>query len=596
MKRAFRANRGGDTTIARKRKGSSLSVKRLAGTVLVILVAVFSADAQVLDNALKSKLGTTAPMRVIVTFDHAPTLADRTLISSLSSRSDFLRALPMALLETNGINLQRLLGAPGIKSIYLDRQLEFYLHESVKLIGADRAASELGADGKGVGIAIIDSGIDATHQDLPFGTKVVQNVKLAGLSAEDSPTGTGIVQVIEGLPNSDSSSGHGTHCAGIAAGNGTASGGHYRGVAPGAHLVGIGTGDTLFVFYALEGFDYAIANRTKYNIKVISNSWGSTMDPGEPFDPNNPINVASKTAHDLGMTVVFASGNSGPGTDTLNRYSIAPWVIGVANGYKDGKTLSNSSSRGRYQDDFYHPTITGPGTDIISTRANNTILPPLGATQDVNLNPEWIPYYTHMSGTSMACPHVAGVAALLYQVRADITPDLVKRILVNTATPMPDYKEYAVGAGMVNAYAAVQQAKAIRNVKSYKDPRTGKTIDVYVVEQAFSGTVGPAVAQYNDVVALMVHDFAVDPNAVFLDVKLFWNEWLNDLDLYLQRDENGAYVDVANSQDIQALSMAAREGVAIDYPGGGGWRAQVRGWTNAPQAYSVTVQQYFPIR
>jgi hypothetical protein len=161
---------------------------------------------------------------------------------------------------------------------------------------------------------------------------------------------------------------------------------------------------------------------------------------------------------------------------------------------------------------------------------------------------------------------------------------------------MPNYKEYAAGAGMVNAYAAVQQARAIKNVKSYRDPRTGKTIDVYVVETAFTGTVGPAVAQYNDVTALQIHDFAVDPSAIFLDVKLFWNEWLNDLDLYLQRDVNGTYVEVAGSQDIQALSMAAREGVAVDFPAGGNWRTEVRGWTNAPQAYSVTVQQYFPIR
>ena len=498
----------------------------------------------------------------------------------------------MALLETNAAGVSRLLGTPGLKSLYLNQRLEYYLHESVALIGADRARTQLGVDGKGIGIAIIDSGIDATHPDLKYGTKVVQNVKIAGVSAEDSPTGSSIVQVVENLPNSDSSSGHGTHCAGIAAGSGAASGGHYGGVAQGAHLVGIGTGDTLFIFYALEGFDYAISNRAKYNIRVISNSWGSTMDPGEAFDPNNPINQASKVAHDLGMTVVFASGNSGPGTDTLNRYSVAPWVIGVANGWKDGTTLESSSSRGRYQDSFYHPTLTGPGTDIVSTRAPNTVLPPLGmAGNDPNIQTEWLPYYTTMTGTSMACPHVAGVASLLYQARPDMTPDLVKRILVNTATPMPDYEEYAVGAGMINAYAAVQQAKAIKNVKSYRDPRTGKTIDVYVTEKTFSGTIGPAAGAYNDV-AVSVHDFTIDSGAVFLDTKLFWSEWAQDLDLYVQHDG----VDVANSQDIQALSMAAREGVSIDYPAAGGWRAEVRGWLNVLQDYTVTVQQYYPIR
>ena len=569
-------------------------MKRLAGTLLIILSLAVTLDAQILDKSLQLRLGTASsgPLRVIATFDHTPTALDRSLIAGVASRSQFLGALPMALLETNAAGVTRLLGTPGLKSLYLDQPLQYYLHESVALIGASRARQELGADGKGIGIAIIDSGIDATHPDLKFGTKVVQNVKIVGLGAEDSPTGSSIVQAIENLPNSDSSSGHGTHCAGIAAGGGNASGGYYTGVAPGAHLVGIGNGDVLFIFYALEGFDYAIRNRTKYNIRVLSNSWGSTMDPGEAFDPNNPVNEASKIAHDLGMTVVFASGNSGPGTDTLNRYSVAPWVIGVANGWKDGKTLESSSSRGRYRDDFYHPTLTAPGTDIVSTRAPNTVLPPLGlAGNDPNIQSEWLPYYTTMTGTSMACPHIAGVAALLYQMRPDMTPDLARRILVNTATPMPDYEQYAVGAGMVNAYAAVQQAKAIKNVKSYRDPKTGKTIDVYVTEKVFTGSVGPAVAAYNDV-SVSAHDFAVDAGAVFLDTKLFWDQWAHDLDLYLQHD--GA--DVANSQDIQALTMSAREGVAIDNPAGGSWRAEVRGWVSSLQSYTVTVQQYFPIR
>lgn len=573
-------------------------MKRLAGTILVLFaVFVVPVDAQVVDSALKSRLNALSSerLRVIATFDHAPTAVDRSLVASVSTRSQFLSALPMALLETNAAGVTRLLGTPGLKSLYLDQRLEYYLHESVALIGADRARTELGADGRGIGIAIIDSGIDATHPDLKLGTKVVQNVKIVGLSAEESPTGSGIVQVVENLPNSDTTSGHGTHCASTAAGTGAASGGHYTGVAPGAHLVGIGTGDTLFVFYALEGFDYAIANRGKYNIKVISNSWGSTMDPGEPFDPNNPINEASKIAHDLGMTVVFAAGNSGPGTDTMNRYSVAPWVIGVANGFKDGQTLANGSSRGRYRDDLVRPTITAPGTNIVAARANNTILPPLSADMDINLQPEWIPYYTHMSGTSMACPHVAGVVALLYQVRGDMTPDLAKRILVNTATPMPNYEAYAVGAGMVNAYGAVQQAKAIKNVKAYRDPRTGKTIDVYVVEKTETGTLLPAGAAYNPV-SEVVHNFDVAPNAVFLDTKIFWDQFANDIDLYLQRNDNGTWVDVANSQDIQAITMAAREGVAIDYPQTGAWRARARGWLNTVQTYTFTVQQYFPIQ
>src|SRR5436309_14081390 len=80
---------------------------------------------------------------------------------------------------------------------------------------------------------------------------------------------------VESLPNSETSVGHGTHVAGIAAGLGTASAGYYTGVAPGAKLVGLGTGDILFIFWALAGFDYILVHQQAYNIKVVINSWGT---------------------------------------------------------------------------------------------------------------------------------------------------------------------------------------------------------------------------------------------------------------------------------------------------------------------------------
>src|SRR5207244_1444596 len=133
------------------------------------------------------------------------------------------------------------------RSIYFNRQLTYFLDESVPLIGADRVWNELGYTGKGATVAVIDSGIDATHPDLPFGTKVAQNVKLA-----PDLFGTGPL-VLEGLANTDTTSGHGTHVASTAAGTGAALGGKYRGVAIGSKLVGIGAGEALFIFTALEG-------------------------------------------------------------------------------------------------------------------------------------------------------------------------------------------------------------------------------------------------------------------------------------------------------------------------------------------------------
>ena len=577
----------------------------LAGLGLIIFAVAL--QAQVIDPALQVKIGSvgsTSSIRVIATFDHAPTLADRALVGRVSSKSQFLNSLPMALLITTPIGVRSLIGTPGLTSLYLDKPLKYFLHESVPLIGAPGAWKDYGADGRGVGVAVIDSGIDATHPDLPYGTKVVQNVKLVGLGAEDSPTGSAIVTAIENLPSSDSSSGHGTHCAGAVGGLGNASKsnsandvggyGYFTGVAPGAHLVGVGTGDAIFVFYAVEGFDYVMTHRKDYNIKVVSNSWGTTAAPGTPFDPNDPVNVASKAAHDAGLTVCFAAGNEGPGTDTLNPYSVAPWVIGVAAGNKDGKSIADFSSRGRYGDSFFHPTITAPGAGIVSARAPNTVLPPLGLIDgDTEIPAEWLPYYTTMSGTSMATPHMAGVVALLYSIRPDMTPDLAKRLITNTATPMPDYKEYAVGAGYVNAYAAVQTAKAIKAIKSYKDPKTGKTIDVFVTEQALAGSVGPAVGSYNSQLSTTSHAINVAGGAIFIDTKLTWDNFVNDIDLFLF---DPAGTQAAASQATQALSQTALEGVAIDYPATGGWRADVRGWLTTPTSYTLTVQQYFPVK
>src|SRR6185295_138590 len=150
--------------------------------------------------------------------------------------------------------------------------------------------------------------IDGAHADLAFGPKTVQNVKILFsesdvFSTADEPATTPLF--VEGLADTDTSSGHGTHVAGIAAGNGTASGGYYQGVAKDATLLGIGTGDTIFVLWALAGFDYLLDHAEQFNIKVVNNSWGAEGG-SQAWDPNDPINRATKKVHDAGITVVFA--------------------------------------------------------------------------------------------------------------------------------------------------------------------------------------------------------------------------------------------------------------------------------------------------
>jgi serine protease AprX len=432
---------------------------------LTLIVALFmsllgptsrpaAAAGLIIDPLLTQKLNSVLPttsLQAILTYDHKPTTLDIAAVTGLGLLVQKFETLPMLGILGTPPQIRAALGLGGLRSAYYNKPLEYLLHESVPLIGADRVWNELGYTGRGVGVAVIDSGIDGLHPDLQFGSAVVQNVKIL------APNLFGLGPIVaENLPTSDTTSGHGTHVAGTIGGRGTASDGYYRGVAPDSKLIGISAGDAISILFALEGFDYALAHRTQYNIRVISNSWGTT---GE-FVATDPINVASKQAHDAGVVVVFAAGNEGPGNNTLNPYSVAPWVIGVAAGAKDGATLGDFSSRGIPGDSLYHPTITAPGVSIVSTRAPNSILPVLGAPDDLSINPAWIPYYTTMSGTSMATPHVAGVLALMLEAKPTLTPDQLKDILVQTAKPMPGYQQFEVGAGYIDAYAATTAARS----------------------------------------------------------------------------------------------------------------------------------------
>src|SRR5947208_8755876 len=343
----------------------------------------------------------------------------------------------------------------------------------------------------GVGIAILDSGIHRMYNPgLHYPDKTVQNIKVL-FNLTDLFTFKGSLQkpakaanlFVENLPNSETSVGHGTHVAGIAAGLGKASGGYYTGVAPGANLVGISTGDVLFIFFAIAGFDYILEHQKAYNIKVVNNSRGTSG----AFDPKDPINKASKTVHNRGITVVFAAGNDGPDQNTLNPYSVAPWVIGVAAGCKlvspdptnsaihcDDPTgqnrapiLADFSSRGKPGDPLYHPDITAPGVHIVSTRpSTGTVLNGLDAPHDFDLTSTCAisatnaPFYTCASGTSMATPHVAGVVALMQEAAGgSLTPDRIASVLTQTARPLPGFALWEVGAGYVDALAAVNAVR-----------------------------------------------------------------------------------------------------------------------------------------
>ena len=390
-----------------------------------------------------------APLRAVLTFDHYPTASAIATLRAAGVQARAYRALPMVAVQGTALQLNRLPALSGLRAIHLDRRLRYFLDESAPLVGAPRAWTELGVTGRGVTVAVIDSGIDALHRDLPYGAKVIQNVKLAPDLFGAGPL------ALEGLADTDTTSGHGTHVASTAAGSGAALGGKYRGVAPGAQLVGVGAGEALFILTALEAFDWVLQNRLKYGIRVISNSWGTSG----AFDERDPINVASRLAHGSGLAVVFAAGNDGPGTNTLNPYCVAPWVICVAAGHKDGATLAEFSSRGIAGDALYQPSLAAPGVDIAAARATTGIVTNAFFAVDlVNLGTD-AAYYAAASGTSMATPHVSGTVALMLEANPALTPDQVKALLQSTATPMPGYARHEAGAGFLNAFEAVRAAR-----------------------------------------------------------------------------------------------------------------------------------------
>ncbi|MCA1553210.1 MAG: S8 family serine peptidase [Chloroflexi bacterium] len=466
-------------------------LKRSVTIVLFLLIsAATSLPARAtggvyVDPLLQQQLSTTAAtsqLIAVANFDSA--------VSSGSTLSSAIQDLGAGTITFHNLDSVAVLGTPsqisavsnlnGVTELYANRQLQYLMREANAYIGADKVWSQLGITGQGIGAAIIDSGVDGTHPDLTFGSKTVQNAKVI-VNQSDIFTTKGKPSqplYVENLANTDTSSGHGTHVAGIIGGSGAASSGYYTGVAPGANLVGVSTGETLVILWALAGFDYVLDHQQQYNIKVVNNSWGSSGGAAG-YDPKDPIQKASKKAHDKGITVVFAAGNDGPAPDTMNPYAEAPWVIGVAAGCYPSDTahcpdglLADFSSRGVAGSSQFHPTLTAPGAHIVSTRATTgTALNALDGQHDltkcglVQSGALYLAYYTCASGTSMATPMVVGTVALMQQAAGGkLSPDQVKNTLVKTARPMAKtdgtpYGLWEAGAGYMDAYAAVVASK-----------------------------------------------------------------------------------------------------------------------------------------
>lgn len=425
--------------------------------IFIVAATLLCADAAsatgLIDPLLAQRLASgSGPHEVVITFRQP---SDSAALASLGVNFVPLQQLPMAGAVLTTAQVQAVQQWASVESIYFNARLSYSNFTSGEITGGHYVHDTLGVKGAGSTIAVLDSGIDANHPDLAFGSKVVQNVKIVG------DLGLfGATAFIENVPNTDTTSGHGTHVAGTVGGTGAASASDsrrpffYDGIAPQAALIGLGAGEGLFILHALLGFEWALNNQQRYGIDIITNSWGG--GDGNSFDPSNPINRASYEAYRRGMVVTFAASNSGPDEDTLNQYAIAPWVINIAAGTAT-RGLANFSSRGVAGDSIKHPDVTAPGNLITSTRAVGTPVGALGPVVNPS-HPEYTVFYHTISGTSMATPFAAGTSALLLSVNPQLSPDQVEQNLMQTADPMPGFEFHQVGAGYIDVREAVEQA------------------------------------------------------------------------------------------------------------------------------------------
>ncbi|WP_255348681.1 S8 family serine peptidase [Paenisporosarcina sp. TG20] len=253
----------------------------------------------IVDNKVWSSLNEIGTAEVIITFkgDQKPTDSQVKFVEGLGINSAVtMHSLPIMGATATKQQVEDLAGNDEVRSIYLNEKLTYFNADATTITGVDKARTDEGfrkqndgfpVSGNGVGVVINDSGVDGTHKDHEFGRNLVQNVL-----GTTNLQGTGIVPVsyTENVINTDTNSGHGTHVAGTVSGTGALSGGKYEGAAPGADLIGYGSGGALFILDGIGGFDYAITHQREYNIRVITNSWGSSGD----FDPNHPINLEAK--------------------------------------------------------------------------------------------------------------------------------------------------------------------------------------------------------------------------------------------------------------------------------------------------------------
>ncbi|HEX9495207.1 MAG TPA: S8 family peptidase [Candidatus Limnocylindria bacterium] len=311
----------------------------------------------------------------------------------------------------------------------------------IQAVNAPQTWTQTGASGRGIGVAVIDSGV-ADHPDLAG--RIVARVDLTGEGSTGDPGG------------------HGTHVAGLIAGDGTASNGAFTGVAPQANIVSVRVIDSngyakLSTIFA--GMQWILGHQSTYNIRVVNISFGGTVRSSYADDL---LASAAELLNFAGMVTVVSAGNAGPGASTITSPANDPFVITVGADDDAGTaaladdSIPVWSSRGPTAfDAIAKPDLIAPGRHMVSLRVPGSTLDVLMPERQVTAPGATVPSYFMMSGTSMSAPIVAGIAALYIERNPNARPRAVKQQLTATAHALPGVPATDQGSGVVDALAAL---------------------------------------------------------------------------------------------------------------------------------------------
>jgi serine protease AprX len=567
------------------------------------------------------------------TFDTVVTFHSRdgmSMLDGMGVAATDLRQLPISFAKLTPAQISALASSPSVRSLWHDQKMEPYLDESVALTRATQVQAGTGLKtpytGAGVSVAVIDTGVDGLHPDLPAGSKVEAYANAGDPDLFDS--GSTAADLLAPAPTGDTY-GHGTHVASTVAGLGLGATGadgdgdgdadRFVGMAPGAKIYSFKTDVGAFLAggWILASFDWILQHNADVaagakpgpKILVSTNSWGCC--DGSDYRPDDPVNVATKALYDTGVTVLFAASNSG-GPNTLNQYATSPWVVSVAAGTKDLK-LASFSSRGRLDDNWdrrkaqksntgiYRPTLTAPGEDIEAAKSSQAAVMASG-TDPAN------PLYTYASGTSMATPHVAGAVALMLEARPLLKPQHVIDILEGTADDMPAYELFEVGLGHLDALEAVQAAE--KGKLRFPPAVNGATPEFVQTSSAsfagiantgtwllkpYVGTDIPeeercanlAAAKSDPLFSFHSYDVAAGTDAVYTEI-----EWASETQLIYLVLYAPDCTEAGVSAALLDIGSVRHRALLATNPQAGTWTVGVYGRLNVPTQYTGAFSTY----